>query len=114
MSKIEFKIDGKALHLAGGARVDFDHPLSDVVEVGGVLVVALDVMGGVMPRNVFGIARDGTVLWQIEDVQPNPNNDRFVGLVALPDAALANRWDDLHVWVNPTTGQILKYERTKS
>jgi hypothetical protein len=114
MSKIDFKISGNDLELKGGARVHFDHPVSDVVEVAGVLVVALDVMSGVLPRNVFGVSDNGNILWQIEDVQPNRNNDRYVGLVALSDSVLANRWDDLHVWLDPRTGRVLKEERSKS
>ena len=124
MERTSYNGSGNVLVTESGARVEFQHRISDVVETDGMLVVCLEVMGGILTRNVFGVSADGRVRWQIPDVQPNRNRDCYVGLVALSDsspdalrgqrAVLANRCDDLHVWLDPQTGNVLKHEWSKS
>lgn len=115
MTSPDYRVLGKSLEVAGKACVEFDHPVSDVVRVNDVLVVALDVMArAIYPRNVFGVSITGQILWQIPDLQPNEGDSPYVGLVALSDSVLANRWDDFHVWLEPLTGKVLKQEWSRS
>ncbi len=115
MSTVSFKVLGRSLELDNGVRVEFVHPVSEVVEVSGTLVLTLNVLAkAVYPRNVFGVSAAGRILWQIADLRPNKDESPYVGLVALPDSVLANRWDDFHVWLEPQSGNVLKHEWSKS
>jgi hypothetical protein len=80
---MSFEIRGNSLRTSEGATVPFDYPISEVVEVGGLLIVLLDAPPKEsMPGNVFGVLQSGHVAWQIEpmpSVTINPV-DRYTGI----------------------------------
>jgi hypothetical protein len=61
-----------------GITVSFEFVVRKVLTVGNVAVVLLDVpRDRSMPENVFGLAGDGTRLWQIEAVQTHGGQPYF-------------------------------------
>lgn len=95
-----------------GAVVRFDFEIKETTEVGGVLILVLEVPPDqMMAENVFGIAKDGSRLWQIErnpDTATDPVN-RYVGLSPIDDHTLSvANWNGFVVDVNARTGQITR------
>ena len=66
---MSWQIESNTVRTPNGAVVTFDHPVGETAEIGGALVVLLQVPANQsMPENVFGVSTDGRILWQIEPV----------------------------------------------
>src|SRR5438105_1545348 len=66
---MNWKIYGKRIVAPNRSVAEFEFPVKETVDVGAVLVVLLDVPPDkVMSENVFGVSKNGEILWQIERV----------------------------------------------
>lgn len=101
------------LELPHGVRVVFEHPILRALPFEDVVIVVLSVPLGITD-NVFGVSLSGKILWQIPPVEQRDSNPRYVGINREGEVVTANRWDDLHVQVDPRTGRVLGYVRSKS
>jgi hypothetical protein len=107
MANREVQIDGRRLLLPSGASVEFDHSPSEVVEVGGVFVVRLDVLAkAVYSENIFGVAPDGRILWRIQPFSHRSEDDPYVGLAVDGARVFANTWSSFRVEIDPQSGRI--------
>src|SRR5688572_7371230 len=106
----EYSVNGRTLYLQPSGPVTFDLPIEQVLECGEVLVVLLQVPSGARyPRNIFGIARDGAMLWQVPHL-PSRYPTPFRRLVRMGDAIGTGKVEGLEVLIDPQTGRILKKE----
>ena len=80
---MSWQVKGRELKTPGGAVTSFALDIGEVVEVDDVLVVTLKVPPGhTMTENVFGISKNGGILWQIERVRETSTDplDYYVGV----------------------------------
>jgi hypothetical protein len=103
-----FTIDGKRLLTAEGATVDFAFAISAIAVINDVLVVLLDVPPGEsMTENVFGVSKEGKLIWQIErspelSVDPTDQYISFFGRLQMW------RWSCHGVEIDVNTGKIIR------
>ena len=103
-------IDGNKVRV-GGKEAVFKYPVKEAAEVKDIVVVVLDKpKGETMTENVFGIAKDGTILWQIEKI-PETSQDpvnSYMGVVkVMDDVVRIGNWNDVVVEVDVSSGKIV-------
>jgi hypothetical protein len=63
---MSYKIEGKKISFSTTECIEFDFPISKVLEFDNKILVLLDVLDGIFNRNVFAISNLGDFLWQIQ------------------------------------------------
>ncbi len=106
-----FKVGGKQLRISEDATLEFDYPISEVVEVSDMLIVLLEVPAKEsMMENVFGVSRAGHIVWQIEprpDLMPNPV-DCYTGISSANGGrVILGAWFGIDVEIDPHTGKVI-------
>lgn len=103
-----YAIKGNRLLLSGGKYVEFDFPVSQVIEFDEVLVVLLELPTQVLfNENVFGVSKGGKILWQISPEKLVYDNSPYVELSRLGEVARLQNWDGLVLHVAPSTGNVI-------
>lgn len=104
-------VSGKQLRISEHATLEFDYPISEVVENGDMLIVLLEVPAKEsMTENVFGVSKAGHIVWQIEprpDLMPD-SADCYTGIsLANGGRVVLGAWFRLDVEIDPHTGKVL-------
>ena len=124
---MSIRVEGRHVHVSRGTAA-FERSVCEAVAVGKDIVVVVLVPTDHLPRNVisldsnagpevrrnvYAVNHDGTVLWQIADLDlPRPGY--FVGAKAHPDGALwAIHTSGFVVRLDPRTGAVLEQRFTK-
>lgn len=106
-----FTARGTDLVFASGQKASFKYPVASVVEFDDVLVVMLDVPPNARHNeNVYGVSREGQVLWQIQPRLHVYADSPYTYVGRQGDSAALSNWDGLELTVNAETGAILKEE----
>lgn len=116
MSQIANNLSFKpeTLVLSSGKVVSFPYPVSKALEFDDTVVVMLNIpQGARLNENVFGVSKDGTILWQIKE-QPSPYPDSpYLDLNREGHNAQIGNWSGMEYVVEPKTGKILSEQYTK-
>jgi hypothetical protein len=108
-----YEMLGKQLRISEGATLEFDYPISEVVEVSDMLIVLLQVRAKEsMMENVFGVSKAGHIVWQIEprpDIMVDPVN-RYTGIFPREEGrVMLNVWAGIGVEIDPLTGKVIDW-----
>ena len=108
MKKVVFF--GNRVELPSGRHLDFEFEVAEVLDMGDLLVVRLEIPSGVvMNRNVFGISdEDGQILWQVPDRDLVYHDSPYTGLRRVGEMVALCNWDGLELRVDPRTGSVLE------
>ncbi|MEX2316267.1 MAG: hypothetical protein WD669_03885 [Pirellulales bacterium] len=111
--KIPFKISGNKIDFRNGKIARFEHPISDVLQIGNFLVVKTWPPRGIMyNQNIFGVQMSGNVVWQIEPQYPETEpNGTFGGLHRQGDYAVVSNVLGDALYLDPSDGKVIKRER---
>jgi hypothetical protein len=102
-------IEGDRVNFASGATVTFPFPVGGAIEFGDVVVVRLEPpRGTIFNENVYGLGRDGHVIWQIKSVYPPTWDGAWGGLENVRGEAVLSNSESKVLHVDPRTGFILK------
>ena len=109
---MSFKIENGDLVLSDGAKVAFKYPIAGFIVVDDIAVVFLNIsFERRMNHNVFGVDKNGKILWEIPHcgrVEIDGENDPYVGVELRPNGkVVAYNWSGSSVVLNPKTGEIL-------
>jgi len=115
MNKIEngFKIKTNTL-IIGDVTLQFEYPIQKVLELSGMLIILLEKpFKTIYNENVFGFSiEEGKIKWQIPKINYSTGLDcPFIDILFFESKLRLNNWCDIHLIVNPLTGEIL--ERSK-
>lgn len=112
-----WKVEGRDVTAQNGKLVSFEYAVSDAAEVDGVLVVVLAVPPKVsMTENVFGVSREGELLWQIKPCAANSTNpvNQYVGITGKVGAiARIYNWNGMNSAVDVHTGKVSDHRFVK-
>jgi hypothetical protein len=103
--------EGKQVRFPNGNIVTFDFDIREIVEVDGVLIVILDIPPDrTMTENVFGISKEGKLLWQIERTAANSSDPTNVYTTITghdQNTARIYNWNGTSNSVDAGTGKVL-------
>jgi|SRR6056297_318034 len=87
----------------------FKWPIVQVVEASDdVLVVRVEPTPGTIDNcNVFGVASDARVLWQVADRDHMYDDSPYTGLLLVNENVLLSNWDGATLLVNTKTGDVI-------
>lgn len=110
-----YQIEGKSLTFASsGATIDFDCPVAEVLPYGDVYVVRIEPEPGhIMNENVFGIHRNGRILWRIEKKKHVYDDSPYMGIYRHGETVHAGNLDGDVLVIDPGTGRIIEVKFTK-
>ncbi|MFZ5833743.1 MAG: hypothetical protein ACOY3P_26955 [Planctomycetota bacterium] len=101
--------NGKQIAFPNGQVVEFEHPVSQLMQFGEVLVVQIWPGRETYNENVFGLDLSGNVLWQIAPQYSSMvDNAAFGGLENQDGLAMVSNIKDLVLHLDPATGKIVK------
>ena len=93
-----------------GSRVDFKHPIAEVIAYDDLWVLRLKVPPKSTPplnENIYGIDAEGHILWQIAP-RPHVGDDSpYVQLEWAGKHVEAFNWDGLQLTLDPKTGAVI-------
>ena len=116
--EIPYKIN-KNVILVGGRQVQFEYEIMEVAEIGGFLVVLLDIPNEVkdVVDNVFGVNKVGQLSWQIQDLResyPYLNDVPYIGIrIDELNQIKAIKASGVFYYINPTNGKIIGHGSSK-
>ncbi|MFW3165845.1 hypothetical protein WBQ28_15260 [Pseudomonas syringae pv. syringae] len=108
MSDNFFKLRSGSIFVAGNL-VELPYPVGDVKIVDDLIIVRVEPPAGeVFNRNVFGIAKSGELLWQIEESPHGTQDDKpFIDIAVNRDNKLvAGNWNGVAYHVDIGSGKI--------
>jgi hypothetical protein len=95
-------------------KVNFGWPVVEVLEVANMLVVRTDPKPGSCDNcNVFGVALDGTIQWQVGPQQYIYDDSPYTGITLIDDGIKLSNWDGTDLVVDAATGDILSQSQGK-
>lgn len=108
-----FKVSGRQLQISEDATLEFDYPISEVVDVSDMLIVLLEVPAKEsMMENVFGVSKAGHIVWQIEprpDLMADPVNC-YTGIFPPEEGRVRlGNWCGIDVVIDPHTGEVIDW-----
>ena len=108
-------VDGNSLEIdSSGLRIGFPWPVAEVLRFDSSDVVRVEPdTGSCFNENVFGIALDGRLLWQIAVRQHVYGDSPYTCVTKLNDKVKLFNWDGDELIVEPSTGAILNVKYSK-
>ena len=109
------RMDGNALiFILSGLRVEFPWPVTKVVEFENAYVAMIEPdTSSCFNENIFGVALDGKLLWQIEARRHVYADSPYTYIGKSDDNAKLGNWDGDDLIVEPLTGKILNVRYSK-
>jgi hypothetical protein len=108
---MNYRIEGKSIILPGGDVAQFDYPISETIDFEDVGVIAVRLKippRGQFNENVFGLAYDASVRWQIPLVRHVRADSPYIAMRRQGSQLEADNWDGLGLILDPKTGRILE------
>jgi len=109
--------EDSVLILENSKRVSFDYAVGSVLETAGIIVITLEVPPGQsMTENVFGVSREGEILWQIERIPETATNpiNRYMSVWENPPGIVfACNWNCTNAYIDVKTGKVIDTTFTK-
>lgn len=103
-----FTVRGTDIIFAPDSKTSFDYPVASVVEFDDFVVVLLDVPPDQSHNeNVYGVSREGNVLWQVPPRKHVYANSPYTYAERKGDSVFLSNWDGLELTVDAATGVIL-------
>lgn len=93
--------------------ISFRWPIAQVIEAHGVFVVRTEPPpGSCDDENIFGVAGDARVRWQVPRVPHVYEDSPYTGMTVGDDGLIrAHNWDGLTLVLDPATGrEMRRYE----
>jgi len=115
---MKYEIDGSRLLVSqsdGSAKeVSFKWPIAQVLETRSVLVVRVEPKPKARDnRNVFGIALNARILWQVVQQQHIYDDSPYTGMSIVDEGVLLSNWDGTDLVVDTTTGEVISQSQGK-
>lgn len=113
----KYLIEGEKLKLINQEDekiVIFDFPIRQVVQFRNCYVVRIEPsVGEIYNENVFGISKEGRILWQIEPIAHIYEDSPYTGIGQVNDSVKLSNWDGTDLTVNPATGDVIQKSFSK-
>ncbi|WP_375055094.1 hypothetical protein [Zobellella sp. DQSA1] len=91
-----------------GTSVSFQWPIAQVVSFSDILVVRIEPdPGSCFNENVFGVNKDGSIVWTIEKIKHVYDDSPYTSIVAKDDNIKLFNWDGDELLVEPKSGRII-------
>jgi hypothetical protein len=116
---IDWAKQGEVLVLDNERQVKFDYPIGSIFETCGILIVVLDVPPEqIMTENVFGVSKQGEIIWQIETTPKTSYpclTNRYVSVKDSSISGIAMVWNFncTAVFIDVKTGKVVDTKFTK-
>jgi len=112
-ANLNFEINGKSL-IVSGKSIKFPLDIKQVEVFPNSFVVRLEVPTNfVFNENIFGVSKDGMILWQIEKLTYVYSNSPYTGMLREKNFIKLFNWDGKNLIVNPDNGKIIEVEYGK-
>src|SRR5687767_8247378 len=108
----DFSVKGNKLIFKSGVEKVFDADISKTLVLGDVLVILLDYMR-VPNENVYGVDKDGNLLWRIQQEKFPYKENPYANIYELNGRLGLSNYSGFQIEADPLTGKILKKEFTK-
>jgi hypothetical protein len=107
-----FRIEEGKLLMDTGKAVSFKYPVYKAIGFDDVVVVMLLIQsGGRFNENVFGVSREGELIWQVPEKGHVYESSPYTNIGRDGDKVLLANFDGLQLTVDPPTGKILDERR---
>jgi len=95
-------------------KTSFDWPVVEVLQVANTVVVRTEPQPGSCDnQNVFGVASDGTIQWQVGPQRHIYDDSPYTGITLIDDGIKLSNWDGTELVVDATTGDVLRQSQGK-
>jgi hypothetical protein len=95
-------------------KTTFNWPVVEVLELSNMVVVRTDPKPGSCDnQNVFGVAADGRILWQVTPQPQIYDDSPYTGITFASDGVKLSNWDGSELIVDAATGFILSKSQGK-
>lgn len=109
-----FKFSRNSLTCATGGQVRFQYDIEKVIPFANLIVVLLKIPPDtVCNENVFGVAMNGSIEWQIEKVLPSTDDSPYINIKKYANGLDAYNWSGLRARVHLETGKVVHKQITK-
>lgn len=108
-----FTAENGVLIRQDGAKIQFDFPVANITVANDITVVCLEIPPKtIMNQNVFGLDRDGAIMWQVPyniKVASESKDSPYIEVKSQDDGTvMAYNWSGHHARLNPKTGGIIE------
>jgi hypothetical protein len=111
---MNFSIQNNELFTGNGERVQFLFPVAEFIEFEDVTIVRLNVpIDKILNENVFGVSKNGVVLWQISKRKYIYENSPYMNLSKSNKHVKAHNWDCIDLVLDPNTGDVIEKLQSK-
>lgn len=112
MSKVS--IDKNKLIIDNHTEVIFGNRVAEYLLISDVIVVRLVVsIDNYVDNNVFGVTKEGEILWQIENINPSRKANPYIGIELKENLPVLHHQDGTDLTINPRTGEIINKSWSK-
>lgn len=109
-----FSISQNCIAFENGATATFPLPVAQALSFDDVAVARLDVPHGqIFNENVYGLSRDGQIIWQVPARTHVYEDSPYVNLARTGGRVILTNWDGMELTLDPATGQILAERETR-
>jgi hypothetical protein len=104
-----FRVEGNRVVFDSGKAGSFKYDVAEAVGFDRAVVARLEVPAGViLNENVYGLAYDGRVLWQVPARKHVYPDSPYTKIARGADGAVVlSNWDGLELTLDPETGRVL-------
>ncbi len=101
-------LDNKII-FQNGKEVAFDYPIGETLDFQDVIVLRLKLpLEVIFNENVFGLSRDGKILWQISKQKHIDEDSPYTQLSYQNNKAGLYNWDASLYIVEPFSGKVIE------
>lgn|SRR5690554_5752998 len=92
-----------------GKKISFNFDVVEYIELESVIVIRLKIPTNVIfNENVFGLNKDGKIIWQIEQKKFMYENSPYTNMKKINNYKVnLSNWDGTQILINPINGNIL-------
>lgn len=109
-----FKISDACIAFKGGGTARFRFPIAEALMFDDIAVVRLDLPPGqIFNENVYGLNRDGRIVWQVPARTYVYEDSPYVNLARAGAHVILTNWDGMELALDPASGQILSERETR-
>ena len=102
-----FQVEGHTLIFHGGHRRKFADVIAEAIDFDDLVVVRLGTEAQRSNENVYGVDRQGNLLWQIPKRSHSSAHSPYVGIYRHGPHVEAFNWDGQNLIIHPRTGLVM-------